>query len=324
MGRLLAAALVMLVGAFGSIPEATAVDGAWEADANVGTVIPYSKYKKSVRGNVGASVGFSGGYRFFLRDDLALSLIGQPQFTIMPTEKCCGSGDHETASMFIGTAGPKLTLLSDPLETWFSAQGGWYHDMTGPIDDQGPGFNAGLGINWRLSSATSVGVFGRYDWADIDQTPSTSGPRRFVITGFNVVHAYLPPEPLETVSPPPPPPPLPEPKTKIILRGVNFDFDKATIRPDADSILAEATRTLQDAGEIRISVDGHTDAVGTDEYNQRLSERRATAVADHLAAGGIDRGRLTTRGFGEANPVASNITEDGRAQNRRVELRIVP
>ncbi len=111
-------------------------------------------------------------------------------------------------------------------------------------------------------------------------------------------------------------------KEKIVLRGLNFDFDKATIRSDGKSVLDEAVRILKEHPDIRISVEGHTDAVGTDAYNQRLSERRAQAVAAYLAAGGIARSRMGVEGFGESKPVASNETEDGRAQNRRVEFGI--
>ena len=111
-------------------------------------------------------------------------------------------------------------------------------------------------------------------------------------------------------------------KRKIVLRGVNFDFDKSTIRSDGKSVLDEAIRTLKEEPGITVSVEGHTDSVGSDAYNQGLSERRANAVADHLAEGGVARRRMSTVGFGEAKPVASNETEDGRAQNRRVEFRI--
>jgi len=130
----------------------------------------------------------------------------------------------------------------------------------------------------------------------------------------------------EPVPPPPPPAPTPAPppaKKKIILRGVNFDFDKATIRPDAAAILAEAARTLNEAGGLNVSVEGHTDAMGTDEYNRRLSEERAEAVRNRLIAEGVSSARLSARGFGESEPVASNATEEGRDQNRRVELKIV-
>jgi OOP family OmpA-OmpF porin len=113
-----------------------------------------------------------------------------------------------------------------------------------------------------------------------------------------------------------------KPKRKIVLRGVNFDFDESTIRSDGKPVLDEAVRTLKEEAGITVSVEGHTDAVGSDAYNQGLSERRADAVADYLAAGGVARRRLSTVGFGEAKPVASNETEDGRAQNRRVEFRI--
>jgi len=70
-------------------------------------------------------------------------------------------------------------------------------------------------------------------------------------------------------------------------------------------------------------VGGHTDSYGTEEYNMGLSVRRARAVADYLVAGGIDRSRLRVEGYGETQPVASNDTEDGRAQNRRVELSVI-
>jgi len=126
--------------------------------------------------------------------------------------------------------------------------------------------------------------------------------------------------------PPPPPPPAPPPppvKKRIVLRGVNFDFDKSTIRPDAEDILSEAARILREEPEIRVSVDGHTDARGTDQYNQRLSERRADAVRDRLIRLGVGGSRLEAQGYGEERPVASNDSEEGRAQNRRVELNII-
>jgi OOP family OmpA-OmpF porin len=112
-------------------------------------------------------------------------------------------------------------------------------------------------------------------------------------------------------------------KQKIVLRGVNFDFDKAVIRADGKPVLDAAIQTLKEQPDVRVSVEGHTDSVGSDAYNQRLSERRAQAVADYLAAGGIARSRMSARGYGESKPVASNATDDGRAQNRRVELGVI-
>lgn len=133
----------------------------------------------------------------------------------------------------------------------------------------------------------------------------------------------------EETPPPPEPPPAPvaaaapAPKRKIVLRGVSFDFDSARLRADARPILDEAATMLRENPEVRVAVEGHTDAVGSDAYNERLSERRAGAVADALAAEGVARSRLAVAGRGEASPVASNETDEGRAQNRRVELRVL-
>jgi OOP family OmpA-OmpF porin len=117
----------------------------------------------------------------------------------------------------------------------------------------------------------------------------------------------------------PPPPPPPEPKP-LVLEGVNFDNDKATLRPDAIGILERAAIALKEWGNVKVEIAGHTDAVASDDYNQALSERRANAVRDFLISRGIAADRLTARGYGESQPIADNGTEEGRAQNRRVEL----
>ena len=146
-----------------------------------------------------------------------------------------------------------------------------------------------------------------------------------LIGGFFGHCAFDPLPEVELPPPPPaaPPPPPPVVKKKIVLRGVNFDFDKATIRPDAADTLAEAARILREESEVRVSVDGHTDSRGTDQYNQRLSERRAQAVEQYLMHLGVGGSRLAPQGYGESHPVATNDTEEGRAQNRRVELNVI-
>ena len=115
----------------------------------------------------------------------------------------------------------------------------------------------------------------------------------------------------------------------IDLKGVNFDFDKATLRPDAVSILNEAIEILKRYPELKVEVAGHTDSKGTDAYNQSLSERRATTVYDYLTSNGIDSGRMVgPNGYGESRPIAPNTNEDGsdnpegRARNRRTELNV--
>ena len=133
------------------------------------------------------------------------------------------------------------------------------------------------------------------------------------------------PPPGRVPEPPPPPPPLEPPpvKKRIVLRGVNFDFDKSDIRPDSRPVLDEAVATLRENPEIRVSIQGHTDSRGTEEYNLKLSERRANAVYRYLVAGGIAPDRMEVVGKGESEPVADNSTDSGRAQNRRVELVIL-
>ena len=110
----------------------------------------------------------------------------------------------------------------------------------------------------------------------------------------------------------------------IQLKRVNFDTDSAAIRADARAILDEAVATLKRYPHIHVEVAGHTDSRADDAYNQALSQRRARAVVDYFIQQGIEAGRLTAKGYGEAQPIADNATAKGRASNRRVELRILP
>lgn len=107
---------------------------------------------------------------------------------------------------------------------------------------------------------------------------------------------------------------------RLVLTGVNFDFDKATLLPEARDIIDKNAAVLKDWGDIQVEVSGHTDDVGTDRYNLALSLRRADAVRDYLIGKGIAADRLLAKGYGESDPIADNDTNDGRAQNRRVEL----
>ncbi|MSR13754.1 MAG: OmpA family protein [Gammaproteobacteria bacterium] len=122
-------------------------------------------------------------------------------------------------------------------------------------------------------------------------------------------------------APPPPAPAAPEAGTKIVsLDGTNFDFDKATLREDAITKLDHAVQVMSDNPGIKVSVEGHTDSVGSDMYNQGLSERRTKSIVDYMVGKGIDSARLIPVGYGESRPAASNDTDEGRAQNRRVDL----
>ncbi len=139
------------------------------------------------------------------------------------------------------------------------------------------------------------------------------------ILGALVGHCLFDAEPAPP-PPPPPPPPAPVAKKKIVLRGVNFDFNKATLQPAGKPILDEAAQILKDNASVNVQVQGYTDAIGSVAYNLKLSERRAQTVKGYLESKGVAASRLTTKGFGKSDPVATNDTAEGRAQNRRVEL----
>jgi outer membrane protein OmpA-like peptidoglycan-associated protein len=106
----------------------------------------------------------------------------------------------------------------------------------------------------------------------------------------------------------------------VTLPGIFFDTGKATLKPGAKNTLAKIADQLKGNGDVRISIEGHTDSVGSDEKNMALSEKRANAVRDYLVSTGLPADRVSASGKGEADPVASNKTAAGRLQNRRVEL----
>jgi OOP family OmpA-OmpF porin len=102
-----------------------------------------------------------------------------------------------------------------------------------------------------------------------------------------------------------------------------FDFDKSVLKPEGRAKLTDLVSKIRDVNlEVIIAV-GHTDSIGSDAYNQRLSVRRAEAVKAFLVSKGIERNRVYTEGKGEKQPVADNRTKEGRAKNRRVEIEVV-
>jgi len=106
--------------------------------------------------------------------------------------------------------------------------------------------------------------------------------------------------------------------------GITFDFNKTTLKPQFYGALNGVASTLAEYNQTMIEVVGHTDSIGTDAVNNRISKERADAVAAYLSAQGVQRERIETLGAGKAYPIASNDTEAGRAQNRRVEIRVIP
>ncbi|OQY95828.1 MAG: hypothetical protein B6D37_05050 [Sphingobacteriales bacterium UTBCD1] len=109
-------------------------------------------------------------------------------------------------------------------------------------------------------------------------------------------------------------------ETKIVTHGINFDIDKATIKPESMGTLNMIVKVMTDNPDLKFEVDGHTDNTGAAAHNLTLSQQRADAVRDQLVKLGIDASRLTSKGFGDTKPISDNNTLEGRANNRRVEF----
>ena len=106
--------------------------------------------------------------------------------------------------------------------------------------------------------------------------------------------------------------------------GITFATNESSVQPQFRATLDQVADVLRQYNQTYIDVYGHTDSTGSDSYNFDLSQRRASAVADYLTMRGVQSARLGTRGFGESQPIASNDTEEGKAANRRVEIKLVP
>jgi OOP family OmpA-OmpF porin len=112
-----------------------------------------------------------------------------------------------------------------------------------------------------------------------------------------------------------------EAKAAVVLRGVTFEPGRSTLKPDSYTILDLVATSLLGNPDVKIEIGGHTDNTGSAATNTRLSQARADAVMAYLASKGVAAGRMVAKGYGPSQPVATNTTVDGRALNRRVELR---
>ena len=120
------------------------------------------------------------------------------------------------------------------------------------------------------------------------------------------------------------PPPAPVYEKMTVSAEALFDHDKSVLKPEGQAALHELDESIKAKGASVVDIDviGHTDSDGTEEYNQALSERRAQAVRDYMVSEGVDASIIDVSGQGESNPVASNATKEGRAENRRVDIHV--
>ncbi len=138
-----------------------------------------------------------------------------------------------------------------------------------------------------------------------------------------VLYPVTQPPPVAEKPAPAPSPAVPKVLAVIRLNNIFFDFDRYSLRKESRLELNRWVKMLNENPAVSLEIDGYTDSIGTEAYNRKLSERRADSVQAYLIAHGIDKDRLTAKGFGESKPVASNATAEGRQRNRRVEVQII-
>ena len=182
--------------------------------------------------------------------------------------------------------------------------------------------------NWKNGTNELVWKNGtnEYCWRNSNWTPATAAP--------GCDGAIVPPAPVRAPAPAPaavvpapapaPAPVAPPAATKVTYAAdAFFDFDKSVLKPEGKAKLDDLVGKIKDINlEVIIAV-GHTDSVGSDSYNQKLSVARSESVKAYLVSKGIEKNRVYTEGKGEKQPVADNKTSEGRAKNRRVEIEVV-
>ena len=188
--------------------------------------------------------------------------------------------------------------------------------------------------NWRnVDGTTWKNGTNELCWRDANWTPATAAvgcdgaivaPAPAPVPVAAPVAPKAAPAPV-VAAPAPAPAPAPVPAATKVTYAADafFDFDKAVLKPEGKAKLDDLTGKVKDINlEVVIAV-GHTDAVGSDGYNQKLSIKRSEAVKAYLVSKGIEKSRVYTEGKGEKQPVADNKTKEGRSKNRRVEIEVV-
>lgn len=179
--------------------------------------------------------------------------------------------------------------------------------------------------NWKNGTNELVWKNGTNElcWRDANWTPATAAPGCDGALEAPVAAAPAA-APAPAVAPAPAPVPAPAMATKVTYAAdAFFDFDKSVLKPEGKAKLDDLISKVKDIDlEVIIAV-GHTDSVGSDAYNQKLSMRRSESVKAYLVSKGIEKNRVYTEGKGEKQPVADNKTKEGRAKNRRVEIEVV-
>jgi len=213
-------------------------------------------------------------------------------------------------------------------ENWSLRAEGIYHtSSTNKLDGyDNPGEDKGLfggnsdtyitlsaGVQFYFSKGEPSALCDLYDGITINECPSLDEIEELIIKHIpkEVVKEVVVEKPVEVK------------QSHWVLVGVNFEFNKARLTPESYPILFYAVQNLNENPDTKVEIQGHTDNIGSEQYNMKLSEERAQTVRDYLVAKGIDPSRLTVKGYGESMPVTDNSTPEGRSLNRRIEFKVL-
>ncbi len=355
------AVIALALGGAGAISTAQAQDfGTWYVAPRLGVVVPDSNRTTKVSGFGGIGVGVWVNPNFAVDFEYGINNADFKNSSPRATHQWESVQLDVAARWFFGDigAGWRPYVVGALGAVRHKAYSGSLLQAEGLSDSGGwdPMALLGVGIQYNLSDRLAFRgeVAARYD----HDNNSLNNPLAFGPPGVPASHPFKrtsgftdglvtvgltysfggapaappppPPPPAPPVAPPPPPAPPPAP---IDLRGVEFKFDHprpgeklvpALKAPTAASvaILDEAVDTLKRNPDVKVEVDGHTDGIGTEAYNQKLSERRAKGVYDYLISHGVSESQINGyKGFGKDHPIDTNNTAEGRQRNRRVELK---
>ena len=229
-------------------------------------------------------------------------------------------------------------------------------DFGSPLAQVGAGLLIDVAENSSGSFLFQLRPEVKVRWDFIDERPNDNFVDTMAGIGFQFAwgDARPAPAPAPAAAPPPPPPPPPAPKDSdgdgvldpadqcpdtprgtavdsvgcprkgsVTLKGVNFEFNSAKLTSESRPLLDDVASDLQKHPRLKVELEGHTDSVGADAYNLKLSQQRADAVREYLIAQGVAPSQLTAKGYGESKPLVSNTTAEGRAENRRVAMSVI-
>lgn len=338
--------LIMTICLLAWLRAPAAAEPGWFTGVDVGLSEPMNgNYRAHV--HTGATANPYVGYMF--HDTIGLQ--SQLHFASQPaddddrgfTSEGIAIDESEVTTLFGFGVGPRLAVpvweiralpFLRGMEVYTTAQGTLFQGLSGRMEKTSAGVSVGGGIDFYLSDRIALSAFGRWNRAyqsprpiilpttRVVQSPGEQGPADadWAAVGIGIKYDFRkPPEPPAAACPECVCPKCPVTK-KVLLRNVHFDFDRDEIRPDAEPILDEAVRIISEQeGEFVVVLEGHTDSIGSSEYNQDLSERRAESVRRYLVDHGVASERIRSVGYGETRPIADNRTPEGRAINRRVE-----